>query len=301
LQFTGKERDQETGLDYFGERYYSGALGRFTTTDPQQASASLFEPQSWNLYSYVWNRPMSYKDPDGRNPLLVTAAVGAGVGALVGGGFEVASQLLQNGGSLDNLHWSKVGTAALGGGIAGGITGGTLGLGSALGISYTALQTAGINAAGNIIGSEVQRQADVALGNSPAPTTGQEVVNLAVDGAAGIIGGTHGGGIADKIYPLPNVKKEIAVLQFAHRRSTRALQIQAAKTAANIQAANNAFLSGTVGGLEASVSSWWSQTIWNGISSWWRQWWLNNPAGGNSQGCVSVSDSASGSQFGGCQ
>jgi RHS repeat-associated protein len=28
-QFTGKERDAETGLDYFGARYYSGAQGRF--------------------------------------------------------------------------------------------------------------------------------------------------------------------------------------------------------------------------------------------------------------------------------
>jgi hypothetical protein len=244
---------------------------------------------------------LAYKDPNGRNPLLVTTAVGPGVGALVGGGFELAGQLLQNGGSLDNLNWSKVGTAALGGGIAGGITGGTLGLASALGISYTALQTGSISAVGNIVGGAIQRQADVALANSPAPTTGQEVVNVAVDGAAGIIGGTHGGGIADKIYPLPNIKKEIAVLQFAHRRSTRALQIQAANRAADIQGANNAFLSGTVGGLETSVSTWWSETIWNGISSWWEQWWFNRPTGGEPQGCVSVSDSASGSQFGGCQ
>jgi RHS repeat-associated protein len=33
-QFTGKERDAETGLDYFLARYYSGAQGRFTSTDP---------------------------------------------------------------------------------------------------------------------------------------------------------------------------------------------------------------------------------------------------------------------------
>ena len=33
-KFTAKEWDSETGLDYFGERYYSGALSRFTTTDP---------------------------------------------------------------------------------------------------------------------------------------------------------------------------------------------------------------------------------------------------------------------------
>lgn len=245
-EFTAKERDLETGLDFFGERYYSGALGRFTTTDPQEASASLFEPQSWNLYSYVWNRPMSYKDPDGRNPLLVTAAVGAGVGAIVGGGFELVSQLLQNGRSLDAVNWSKVGTAALGGGIAGGITGGTLGLGSALGISYTGGQAALINAGANIIGGEIQRDADVALGNSPAPTTTRRIVNAAIDGATGAVGGARGAEIADKMYPLPNIKKEIAVLQFAHRRSTRALRIEAAQKATTTQAVNNAFVSCTV-------------------------------------------------------
>jgi RHS repeat-associated protein len=33
-QFTGKERDAETGLDYFGARYFSSAQGRFTSPDP---------------------------------------------------------------------------------------------------------------------------------------------------------------------------------------------------------------------------------------------------------------------------
>ena len=32
-QFSGKERDNETGLDYFGARYYSSAQGRFTSPD----------------------------------------------------------------------------------------------------------------------------------------------------------------------------------------------------------------------------------------------------------------------------
>jgi RHS repeat-associated protein len=33
VKFTGKERDAETGLDYFGARYFSGAQGRFTSPD----------------------------------------------------------------------------------------------------------------------------------------------------------------------------------------------------------------------------------------------------------------------------
>ena len=34
LRFTSKERDAETGLDYFGARYLSSAQGRFTSPDP---------------------------------------------------------------------------------------------------------------------------------------------------------------------------------------------------------------------------------------------------------------------------
>ena len=50
-KFTGKERDAETGLDYFGARYFSGAQGRFTTPDPLMASANVGDPQSWNRYT----------------------------------------------------------------------------------------------------------------------------------------------------------------------------------------------------------------------------------------------------------
>ncbi len=65
-KFTGKERDAETGLDYFGARYYSGAQGRFVSSDPLKMSNSKIEnPQSWNGYVYVSNNPLRYTDPDG--------------------------------------------------------------------------------------------------------------------------------------------------------------------------------------------------------------------------------------------
>jgi RHS repeat-associated protein len=38
VKFTGKERDAETGLDYFGARYHSSAQGRFTSPDPISAN-----------------------------------------------------------------------------------------------------------------------------------------------------------------------------------------------------------------------------------------------------------------------
>jgi RHS repeat-associated protein len=65
--FTGKERDNETGMDYFGARYVRGSSGRFTTVDPLMViEENLIDPQKWNRYAYVTNNPQRYVDPDGR-------------------------------------------------------------------------------------------------------------------------------------------------------------------------------------------------------------------------------------------
>lgn len=64
--FTGKERDTESGNDYFEARYYSSAMGRFMSPDPQGNSyADFSNPQSWNMYAYVMNNPLKYTDPTG--------------------------------------------------------------------------------------------------------------------------------------------------------------------------------------------------------------------------------------------
>src|SRR5437868_4796634 len=64
-QFTSKERDNETGLDYFSARYYSSTQGRFTGVDPLLASGNPKIPQSWNRYSYCVNNPLLFVDPEG--------------------------------------------------------------------------------------------------------------------------------------------------------------------------------------------------------------------------------------------
>ena len=68
--FTGKERDAESGLEYFGARYYGSALRRFTNPDwsakPQAVPyADLSNPQTLNLYVYVQNNPLGRADVDG--------------------------------------------------------------------------------------------------------------------------------------------------------------------------------------------------------------------------------------------
>jgi len=68
--FTDKERDAESQLDYFGARYYASNMGRFMSPDWSAQEepvpyAKLNDPQSLNLYSYVLNHPLVGIDPDG--------------------------------------------------------------------------------------------------------------------------------------------------------------------------------------------------------------------------------------------
>ena len=65
-KFTQKERDNETGLDYFGARYYSSTQGRFTGADDFLNDAHASDPASWNLYAYCRNNPLRFVDPLGQ-------------------------------------------------------------------------------------------------------------------------------------------------------------------------------------------------------------------------------------------
>jgi RHS repeat-associated protein len=66
MHFTGKQRDAETGLDYFDARYYGSSMGRFTSPDPLFISPErLMDPQSLTLYSYVRNNPLGLTDDSG--------------------------------------------------------------------------------------------------------------------------------------------------------------------------------------------------------------------------------------------
>lgn len=72
LHFTGKERDTKSGLDYFGARYYGSNINRWMSPDGSTKEdpipyAKLDNPQSLNLYSYVWNNPLKSIDPDGHD------------------------------------------------------------------------------------------------------------------------------------------------------------------------------------------------------------------------------------------
>jgi RHS repeat-associated protein len=58
-RYTGKERDEETGLAYHGARYYAPWLGRWTSCDP----VGLIDGS--NIYQYVLSNPIKMRDPNG--------------------------------------------------------------------------------------------------------------------------------------------------------------------------------------------------------------------------------------------
>lgn len=68
-KFTGKEKDEDTGLYYYEARYYDSGIGRFVGVDPW--SGDLSDPQTLNKYSYVTNNPLKYVDPSGEKVELV--------------------------------------------------------------------------------------------------------------------------------------------------------------------------------------------------------------------------------------
>ena len=68
FRFNGKERDDETGLYYYGARYYAAWLGRWTSVDP----AGLID--GVNVYVYARNNPVGISDPTGHEGLDLSAA-----------------------------------------------------------------------------------------------------------------------------------------------------------------------------------------------------------------------------------
>lgn len=72
LKFSGKERDAESGLDYFGARYYDRSQYRFISVDPTGFLIRSNDSQLMNSYSFTKGNPLSYLEADGRFPVSIT-------------------------------------------------------------------------------------------------------------------------------------------------------------------------------------------------------------------------------------
>lgn len=71
-RFGAKERDAESGFDYYGARFYMPAVGRWASVDP----AATAMPE-WSPYNFVFDNPVSQTDPDGRQPHMAIAQLAA--------------------------------------------------------------------------------------------------------------------------------------------------------------------------------------------------------------------------------
>jgi RHS repeat-associated protein len=224
IHFTGKEQEGYEGdyMHYFGARYFSGGLGRFTSVDPSFESAILELPQTWNRYTYVYNRPTFATDPDGRCP----PCVGAIIGGVVEGGWNLGTQFIAHGYSFHGTGWGEVGSNFVGGAVAGGLavlTGGT---------SLVASELAGDVLAGagsNVVGGIVTR---ALRGDSPEEAF--SLGEIGTDAAGGFLGGGIGHFAAGVIHmpedpALPNPRRhavgrrKLAAYDAAVRNRDRAL------------------------------------------------------------------------------
>jgi RHS repeat-associated protein len=89
-KFTGKERDSESGNDYFGARYFGSGMGRFLSSDPlpwvhwqhgkkndqEKFAWYIANPQNFNLYAYVLNNLLNKTDPTGMFHINATGSRG---------------------------------------------------------------------------------------------------------------------------------------------------------------------------------------------------------------------------------
>ncbi len=102
LHFAQLDHDTESGTEHAQFRQYSSTQGRWMSPDPYDGSYNASDPQSFNRYGYVGNRPLSAIDPSGLFPLgcgfsattsdgVTSVALGSGVGAYAALGACIAS------------------------------------------------------------------------------------------------------------------------------------------------------------------------------------------------------------------
>ncbi|MFC1926049.1 RHS repeat-associated core domain-containing protein [Chloroflexota bacterium] len=110
--FTGQRLD-DTGLYYYNARYYDSTIGRFISADTIVPDPS--NPQAFNRYSYCYNNPTTYIDPDGHFafiPVLAFIAYAAITGAAVDAAFQIGGNLINGQGAFDNFSFTQMGIAA---------------------------------------------------------------------------------------------------------------------------------------------------------------------------------------------
>jgi RHS repeat-associated protein len=160
-QFNGRVYDRGTGFHDYGARLYWPQIGRFIGTDT--AGADLRNPISLNRYSYTFDNPYKYTDPDGHLPFLVVTGLAGAVGGGIYGAISSAN-------SSDGFTWRAV----LKWGAVGGVAGLTLGAGTGLALGVGATATAAeIGTAGAAL---------LGIGGTAVATKGQQAMTTLYHG-----------------------------------------------------------------------------------------------------------------------
>ncbi len=117
ISFAGQWLDEETNLYYQINRYRLAGFNKFISPDP------LGYLDGNNLYAYAHNNPLEWHDPDGQFAhILAGAGIGAGIGAILGGGMYALNCWL----SGDEFNWAEFGVSVLAGAVSGAIAGALL-------------------------------------------------------------------------------------------------------------------------------------------------------------------------------
>jgi RHS repeat-associated protein len=210
-KFNSKELDA-TGLYDFGARYYDPRQSQWVNPDPMMArymvgepNMGVYLPSNLGLYTYTFNNPVVLRDPDGR---FVHILIGAGLGAVIGGGARLAGNL------ASGRDWSEgVVASAVGGAVTGGLAAGTGGASLAAEIAGAGLAATiggGVTRAIET-GGDPQMTVENMVGDFAAGATGAAAVRViapaiaaagraSVSGAATEAGAAEGGVVKEGIY-----------------------------------------------------------------------------------------------------
>ncbi|MBP4140409.1 hypothetical protein J3S90_01165 [Flavobacterium sp. P4023] len=181
--FNGKELDRETNLSYYGARYLDMKTSLWLNVDPillreevydnpESTNGGVYNSQNLAAYSFSYNNPITYVDPDGECPNCATAAAGAIIGGIIGGAIEAGTQLYKSG---KVTNWKAVGGSALQGAIVGGAAGFTGGA--------SLLTTAGVAGGANAVGGTLNRSIQ-----GKSTTFGDLGSDFAIGAAFGAVG-----------------------------------------------------------------------------------------------------------------
>lgn len=174
IGYTGHVMDGATGLTYMQQRYYDPGIGRFLSVDPVTAYEK--PGMNFNRYWYANNNPYKFMDPDGR-----FGVVGAGIGAAIDFGTQMAMSEGSFSERLSNVNWSSVGVSAAVGAVTGGV-GGVLGKAAVSGAITTTKAVAATAAVGGATSAAGKVAEGALTGKGASP---KDVAVAAAAGAAG--------------------------------------------------------------------------------------------------------------------